>query len=248
MPTSARLSLFPSANVSRAPSPRLPAAQRVRPLQRAKTAPGLSPHRQSFPKQPQEQPEEDAQAPSQALNGNLGETANPALTPRSHASTPSRRSFDSEVEEITIAVSRNTPGQTWKPRAEHLSPHWEMVTKPMGSPVTKASALRSHPSTRQPSSAPLEPASPVARSPGLSRSKSQILPSPKPQSLDGPSTTLGIARSVSVSRANKPAALLKSGFLSPNSGGRFVDGSKPLTPTLVELSNRKSQRVQLVDA
>jgi hypothetical protein len=34
--------------------------------------------------------------------------------------------------------------------------------------------------------------------------------------------------------------------LSPASG-RFID-QKPLTPTLVELRNRKSQRVQLVDA
>jgi len=248
MPTSARLSLFPSANVSRAPSPRLPSTHRVRPLQRSKTAPSLSPHRQSFLIQPEEQPVESAQAPSQEIKNTLGETSSPALTLHSRATTPSERSFDSEAEEITVAVANDVPGKTWKPRASPLSPQWEIITKPIGDRVTKASALRSHPSTRQPSSAPLEPPSPAARSPGLSRSKSQTLLSPKPQSLNGSTATLGVARSISVSRANKPASLMKPGFLSPSSGGRFVDRSKPLTPTLVELSNRRSHRVQLEDA
>ncbi|KAF2687152.1 hypothetical protein K458DRAFT_401732 [Lentithecium fluviatile CBS 122367] len=259
IPSSARLSLFPSANTSRAPSPRN-VAHRPRPLQRSKTAPATSPHRQSFPKQP----EDGANTPSQEIKNALSETASPALTPRSHASTsggvesplgslypprtPSELSFDSDSEEITVAVARDGPAKAWKARIEDLSPQWEIVSKPTLNPhaVTKASALRSHPSTRQPSSAPLDTPS-ASRSPGLSRSKSQTLLSPKPQTMSGSQATVGVARSVSVSRANKPASLLKPGFLSPGSGGRFVEG-KPLTPTLVELSNRKSQRVQLVDA
>jgi hypothetical protein len=222
---------------------------RPRPLQRAKTAPGLSPHRQSFPKQSEEQPEKTAPAASQATKNTSAEIESPLPTPHSIATTLSERSFDSEAEEITIAVA----SQPWKPRAEHLSPQWEIVTKPPGDPVTKASALRSHPSFRQASSAPLEPPSPAVASPSpspsLSRSRSQTtLLSPTPRSFNGSLATVGVARSVSVSRANKPASLLKPGFLSPNTAGRFVDTTKPLTPTLVELSNRRSQRVQLVDA
>ena len=64
---------------------------------------------------------------------------------------------------------------------------------------------------------------------------------------------MGVARSVSVSRATRsPNRLLSPGSaqspvemgLSP---GRFVDAGA-LTPMLVELKNRRSQRVQLVDA
>lgn len=64
--------------------------------------------------------------------------------------------------------------------------------------------------------------------------------------------TVGIARSVSVSKATRPRTLVRTQtdlgrHLQTSPERRFGEGMA-LTPTLVEIGNRKSQRVQLVDA
>ena len=166
------------------------------------------------------------------------------LTPSPTAS--SFQSYDSDTEEITIVVAQEASAQSWKPRIEEPEPVWEILAKKPSSPtaITKTSALSSHPS-----SAPLEPPSRAVK-----LTRSQTLLSPGPRSADvklhGSSSqaTVGIARSVSVSRATRTE--LKRPTLArtaTDNAERLVD-KKPLTPTLVELKNRKSQRVQLVEA
>lgn len=131
--------------------------------------------------------------------------------------------------------------------------------------VTAASALSSHPST-----APLEVSSPLqnlqmllspplsaepfekpaAEKPVIRRTNSQR----KAKVVGGSAqtATVGIARSVSVSKATRPRTLNRtptdlSRHLQTSPERRFGEGMA-LTPTLVEIGNRKSQRVQLVDA
>lgn len=170
--------------------------------------------------------------------------------------TPSsRHSFDSDGEDITIMVGAS-PTAPFRPQGNE--PKWELVRRP-----TQKDALRSHPTTEAidqgPSSAPLE----LGRT---KKFKAQTV-EPAPLSADqapianartqneSQTATVGIARSVSLSRASPRSAdvvnptlvrRVTEKSLSPASG-RFID-QKPLTPTLVELKNRKSQRVQLVDA
>lgn len=63
--------------------------------------------------------------------------------------------------------------------------------------------------------------------------------------------TVGIARSVSVSKATRPRTLMRTqtdlGKGVQNPEKKFGEGVA-LTPMIVEIGNRKSQRVQLVDA
>lgn len=131
--------------------------------------------------------------------------------------------------------------------------------------VTAASALSSHPSA-----APLEVSSPLQNlqtllSPPLSAESFDKPTAEKPvirrtnsqrrAMVVGPgaqTATVGIARSVSVSKATRPRTLHRT----PTDLHRHLQTSPErkfgermaLTPTLVEISNRKSQRVQLVDA
>jgi hypothetical protein len=164
--------------------------------------------------------------------------------------TPSsRHSFDSDSEDITIMVGAS-PTAPLRPRGNE--PQWELVRRP-----TQKDALRSHPTTETldqgPSSAPLE----------LGRSKKFKAKTVEPAPLSADQAPTSKSRiqnesqtaSVSVSRASPRSAevvnptlvrRVTEKSLSPASG-RFID-QKPLTPTLVELKNRKSQRVQLVDA
>ncbi len=64
-------------------------------------------------------------------------------------------------------------------------------------------------------------------------------------------TTVGIARSVSVSKATRPRTLVRTqtdlagGIQGPE---KKLGENMALTPMLVEIGHRKSQRVQLVDA
>jgi hypothetical protein len=210
-------------------------------------------------------------------------------------STPSsQHSFELDDEKLYIEVpqKKETPFRPALPQLN--SPDWEMLPKRTPS---KASALRSHPATTSPSSAPLEPpvtiatASPITllRSPSSARSVMHLSPNSRPGVVVSPvdragrSATVGVARSVSVTRARSP--LLKpesagltttptisgvgvarsvsvsranSPLLKPvsagltatsamSSDGRFGD-HRALTPTLVELKDRRSQRVQLVEA
>jgi hypothetical protein len=131
--------------------------------------------------------------------------------------------------------------------------------------VNAASALSSHPSTSslRTISPVLEPTSPIEASSPLD--KVEIVLSPpasasrvekaqqvhiqrknserKPQVQ---TATVGIARSVSVSKASRPRTLIRKRAES-SSPERLVEHSA-LTPTLVEIGNRKSHRVQLVEA
>ncbi|OCL08230.1 hypothetical protein AOQ84DRAFT_376953 [Glonium stellatum] len=77
--------------------------------------------------------------------------------------------------------------------------------------------------------------------------------SPRPAKVDEPTpettqVSVGVARTVSVSRSTgaRPQ-FLKPMIVTSEQPERLVD-RKPLTPTLVELRNRKSQRVQIVEA
>ncbi|KAJ4305417.1 hypothetical protein N0V90_000948 [Kalmusia sp. IMI 367209] len=187
------------------------------------------------------------------------ETDYPDTPSLSRTSSPtSERSFDSDTEEITIVATPNAPPKQWKPQIEDDEPVWEIIQRQASvHTVTKASALRSHPTSA--SSPPPPPAvqevTSAVRSPRLGRTRSHTVLTSSPRSIERFGTvaqaTVGIARSVSVSRASKPDKLLSpNSAKSPMDGlspGRFVD-SKPLTPTLVELKNRRSQRVQLVFA
>jgi hypothetical protein len=92
-----------------------------------------------------------------------------------------------------------------------------------------------------------KPNSPV----GIARSVSVSKPNgpigiARSVSVSKANSPVGIARSVSVSRANSPRALNRgrNGEASPE---RLVE-RHALTPTLVEIGNRRSHRVQLVEA
>ncbi|KAF2190979.1 hypothetical protein K469DRAFT_360877 [Zopfia rhizophila CBS 207.26] len=242
------LSLFPApagGRDSKAPSPRVASVHRPRPLQRSRTAPASSPNRQSFPlsrsSDGAKEPPRDQKPPGDEDSGMKTQL----LTP-----TPSSsRSFDSNSEEVTIVVARAP--SPWKPRLDE--PEWEIVSKPSQNPVSQTQPSQPSPQTQaspqiHPSSAPLE-------SRVDNTTKTQIIEA-APRSADtapqtGPKTTVGVARQISVSRANgfTRKELLKPVLVktATDSSERLVD-KKPLTPTLVELKNRKSQRVQLVDA
>ncbi|KAJ4341713.1 hypothetical protein N0V95_007146 [Ascochyta clinopodiicola] len=144
--------------------------------------------------------------------------------------------------------------------------------------VTPASALSSHPSAPLEVSASLEVSSPLQNlqmllSPPLSAESSERKTAERPMiqrstsqrkpkvmgSGSAQTATVGIARSVSVSKATRPRTLIRTptdmGKLyasterldSPER--RFGLGERvALTPMVVEIGNRKSQRVQLVDA
>ncbi|KAF1351577.1 hypothetical protein EJ07DRAFT_159321 [Lizonia empirigonia] len=138
--------------------------------------------------------------------------------------------------------------------------------------VTAASALCSHPSSApidvssplqnlQLLLTPPEPAEPVSQTaaewPVIKRTTSQR--KPKVMGNGGAQTaTVGIARSVSVGKATRPRTLMRPHTDSSKSAERLESPEKrlgvgmgerlALTPTLVEIGNRKSQRVQLVDA
>jgi hypothetical protein len=131
--------------------------------------------------------------------------------------------------------------------------------------VNVASALSSHPSgTSLRSSSPpqeanliVEPSSPLENieillSPPTSAARIEKVQQVNIQRKNSErkprvqTATVGIARSVSVSKANRPRTLNRRGT-DVGSPERLVEHSA-LTPTLVEIGNRKSHRVQLVEA
>jgi hypothetical protein len=261
---SPRLSLFPSTRNSPVPSPRSSSVPRSQKLHRAKTAPEKSPLRQTFSRK-----EMDDNKAQDLFVQSQKPVVSPTLKPRSSmnlkvqhlAITPtSIHSFESDTDSITIVVGRTTPGQPL--HLDDREPEWEICAKPSAPKrsnttpltlarsdsqirkqpaVTKLSALSSHPS-----SASLEASSPLQ--------KIQQLSSP-PQSArhdtpTAPKAMVGVARSVSVSRANSPRTLVRTASVirSPVTGEKLLGHGQALTPTMVEVRNRKSQRVQLVDA
>lgn len=142
--------------------------------------------------------------------------------------TPSsRHSFDSDQESIVIGRA-TSPWESF--RGE---PKWEVVSKHTTDPTShnlhKNTALSSHSDVTA-----------IAEKAQTPRSANKT-----------PQSTVGVARSVSVSRA---AGMTQRAMMRPvvirtatEPSERLVD-MKPLTPTLVELQNRKSQRVQIVEA
>lgn len=171
-------------------------------------------------------------------------------------------------------VARTSSGQPQKIHLDDREPEWEICSKPptvkradttpittLGRTdsqrqpkVTKFSALSSH----APSSAPLEAPSPLQRiqqlqSPPASarekRAASENREASKGKEGGAPKAMVGVARSVSVSRANSPRtpiAVVRSPA-AERAGERLGD-SRVLTPTMVEVRQRRSQRVQLVEA
>jgi hypothetical protein len=187
------------------------------------------------------------------------------------AITPtSIHSFESDTDSVTIVVGRTNVGQAQTLHLDDREPDWEICAKPALKPVpvarantaplaslkrtdsqrqpavTKFSALSSH----APSSAPLEAPSPLQRiqqlqSPPASarekRTESENRQDGKARAM------VGVARSISVSRANSPRTLVKSPGEGTGEMRGFGEG-KCLTPTMVDVRQRRSQRVQLVDA
>ncbi|OCK86367.1 hypothetical protein K432DRAFT_66716 [Lepidopterella palustris CBS 459.81] len=137
--------------------------------------------------------------------------------------TPSsRHSFDSEETVFVVGQDANP----WRPRLQE--PEWEIISKPA------------------------ESKSQVQHAQGQAHAAVQRAQASKLDSAfhDTAQVSVGVARTVSVSRAagaTRRPLLLKPMVVNSDQPERLVD-RKPLTPTLVELKNRKSQRVQLVDA
>jgi hypothetical protein len=173
------------------------------------------------------------------------------LTPISTSST--RPSFDSDSEEVTIVV-RAAPGQTWiKPTVSPSEPEWEILSKPN---LTNLSNLVQSPVSQDaPSSAPLEStlyanstATVKITSPVAAPRSADPMGNKNSSSRNDSMATIGLARSVSVSRANRPEFLKPVLVKRATEGAERLVDRQALTPTLVELKNRKSQRVQLVEA
>ncbi|KAF2828761.1 hypothetical protein CC86DRAFT_197631 [Ophiobolus disseminans] len=268
---SPRLSLFPNTNPTRAASPPVP---RTKALHRSKTAPEKSPLRQTYSRAEMNKANEAQDLFIQKPTGtpNLKPRASMNLKVQQLAITPtSVHSFESDADSITIVV-----GRTGQPQTLHLDdrePDWEICAKPKPAAVvranttpvglartdsqrqpkvTKFSALSSHaPSfAPAPSSAPLEAPSPLQRiqllqSPPQSAREKRTASESRPEG--APKAMVGVARSISVSRANSPRAIVRTTNELRSPGERLGEG-KCLTPTMVEVRNRKSQRVQLVDA
>ncbi|CAN9347901.1 unnamed protein product [Alternaria alternata] len=122
---SPRLSLFPSTNSNRAPSPLSGSIMNRsrKDLKRSKTMPTKSPLQQTFA--------QNAETPTVHIDSTkLKPAASPYLKP---SLTPtSIRSFESEAESITIIVAQASPGHS-KPiklRLDEREPEWEICSKP----------------------------------------------------------------------------------------------------------------------
>ncbi|KAF2745096.1 hypothetical protein M011DRAFT_479252 [Sporormia fimetaria CBS 119925] len=249
------LSLFPNTSGNRASSSTV---RRPRP-QRSRTAPPASPSLQEFAADQSTKGiarTSDAKELPEVKHQESIQNDSPLPSP----SPSSLRSYDSDLDE-EVTVIKTTPATTWK-RTE-VEPEWEMIRKP-----SQLTALRSHPANRSPLQGPLSAPmelieaglspKPKATEPAAPRCAERSARQRSPTKVVTQAATVGIARSVSVSRAsprtagvvNKTTLVRRATekVLSPDSG-RFID-QKPLTPTLVELKarNRKSQAVMLEDA
>ena len=251
---SPRLSLFPSAESSRTPSPRTASA--VRALQRSMTAPAKSPLRQTFSRAiSSETTKQVAPVPSKPV-------AAPAVKSPIPTRVDSLDAFkESATKTLSVAQHGTAPSAvTPTPPTVKAPQHLARTASQRQPHVTKLSALSSHPS-----SAPLDTTSPLQRLQSLSSpSRSARETRVKGNQSSGTGTAnethtqkepaakpvVGIARSVSVSRANSPRSLVRTATdagatRSPQSERLMV--KRALTPTMVEVRNRHSQRVQLVD-
>ncbi|EOA82993.1 uncharacterized protein SETTUDRAFT_181102 [Exserohilum turcica Et28A] len=271
---SPRLSLFPATNAGRAPSP-LSGSATVRgkkELKRTRTLPAKSPNRRNFVDVPDrsERPIDGGM-----LKPAASPYLQPALTPTSSrsfdsdadsvtiivaqaspgSSMPIRLHLDDREPEWEICTK-----PTLASNREALDALDTSVSPLTRSPsyrqpkVTKMSALCSHPS-----SAPLEAPSPLQRMHSMSTpphsarqfgdaKRAEIMARRREAKLEDVAVakaTVGVARSVSVSRAKSPRAIVRTST-APNEE-RVVD-QLGLTPMMVEVKNRKSHRVQLDDS
>jgi hypothetical protein len=268
---SPRLSLFPSTSNSRAASPRSSSVPRSKALHRAKTATDKSPLHQTFTRKDVEiNKGQELFIQKSTATPSLKPRASMNLQVQQISLTPtSIRSFESDTDSITLVVGRASPGHPQKLHLDDREPEWEIISRPSAvtrsntmpmsslvrsdshAQVTKLSALSSHPS-----SAPLEVSSPLQRiqralSPPASarQANSDRRAASETRTDDGdnaPKAMVGVARSVSVSRANSPRTLVRTASELRSPRDRLVD-RQTLTPTMVEVRNRRSQRVQLVD-
>ncbi|KAH8732151.1 hypothetical protein GQ44DRAFT_735097 [Phaeosphaeriaceae sp. PMI808] len=261
---SPRLSLFPNTSNSRPASPRSASVPRFKAVHKSKATPEKSPLRHTFSRSREENNKgQELFIQRPISSSNLKPKASMNLKVQELALTPnSTHSFESDTDSVTLEVTRSTPGYNQKVRLDEREPEWEMLSKPVaigrsntlpaksltrtGSQrqpkPTKLSALSSHPS-----SAPLEAPFPLQR---IQQLQSPPLSANEMRKQDGESTAramVGVARSISVSRANSPRALVgtPSDLRSPHD--RLME-RQGLTPTMVEVKNRRSQRVQLVDS
>jgi hypothetical protein len=264
---SPRLSLFPSTSNSRATSPHSGSVSLPKGLHRSKTE--RSPLRQTFSRAESDwnkAQELFVKKPTATLH--LKPQASMNLQVQQLSLTPtSIHSFESDTDSVTIVVAHASSSQPQKLHLDDREPEWEICAKPptvarsrtmpvstltradsRSQPtVTKLSALSSHPS-----SAPLEAPSPLQRiqqlqSPPLSARHAEKRTTSETRGEGTPKAMVGVARSVSVSRANSPRTLVRTASELRSPGDRLVE-RQALTPTMVEVKNRRSQRVQLVDA
>jgi hypothetical protein len=267
--SSPRLSLFPAPNPTRAPSPLSGSVMNrsKKDLKRTRTTPAKS---------SSESTEEKTQKPdSTKLKPAVSPYLKPALTPTSicsfeseadsitivvaHATPghtkPLKLHLDEREPEWEILsklpkTSRTAPSS---PTSAASAPSLVRAPSQKQPKVTKLSALSSHPS-----SAPLDVSSPLQRLQSLStpphsasrlgETREKTRREGKAEEVPVAKAMVGVARSVSVSRANSPRHVVRTltDAKSPKDE-RFVD-RHALTPTMVEVKNRRSQRVQLEDA
>jgi hypothetical protein len=239
-------------------------------LKRSRTMPTKSPLQQTFAQNSETRP---GKMESTKLKPAASPYLKPALTPTSIRSFES----ETDSITIIVAQASPGHPKPITLHLDEREPEWEICSKPMKavksetlavnsvptsplirSPsqkqprVTKLSALSSHPS-----SAPLDAPSPLQRLQSLSssphsasrlgekRAEIQARREGKTEEVATAKAMVGVARSVSVSRANSPRGVVRT-LTSPHED-RVVN-RLALTPTMVEVRNRKSQRVQLEDA
>jgi hypothetical protein len=264
---SPRLSLFPNTTSSRAasPAPRLGTAPLPKGLYRSKTE--RSPLHQTFSRAESDWNKAQELFVRKPATTNivpsLKSSASVNLTVQKLSVTPtSATSFDSDTDSITLVVGRTASGVPTKLHLDDREPEWEICAKPAAPTrshttpvstlrradskaqptVTKLSALSSHPS-----SAPLEAPSPLQRIQQLQSPPLSAQPQVQTKADSAPRAMVGVARSVSVSRAGSPRTLVRMGSELKSPGDRLME-HRALTPTMVKVKNRQSQRVQLVDA
>ncbi|EUC45915.1 hypothetical protein COCMIDRAFT_94309 [Bipolaris oryzae ATCC 44560] len=249
--SSPRLTLFPPTITSHAPSPLgTPIINRSkREIKRSKTLPSKSPVRTEFV-------EISDNSEKRIDPAKLAPAASPYLKP---ALTPASMSgSESEAESVSVVAAPILHGHG-QPTTLHLDdrePDWELCAPPPRAakrealviPDTSVSTLVRSPSHRQPkvtkmsalcshpASAPIDVPSPLQRLQSLST---------PPHSAITAKATVGLARSVSLSRAHSPRTVVRVSTIP--SEERVLD-KLALTPTMVEVKNRKSHRVQLEDA
>jgi hypothetical protein len=248
---SPRLSLFPNTSVGRSASPI------TRPLHRSRTAPEKSPLRQIFTRNEEEIAkgrELFLQRAATASNFRLGASqfTKPQQPPASnHSVVSDTEAFAIGGASTTPAQSQNVhPDGTEQNHDNHPTSHADSHHQ---AKINALTALRSHPASS--SVSPLDVPSPLQR---ISSLRSPLPSAHRPRAKRTASETrknshdvivqtssVGIARSVSVSRANSPRVLVGQG-VDVGVGERFVE-RQVLTPTMVEVRNRRSVRVQLED-